>query len=98
VVHHQRGTAYGAFQGFPLGEIPVAGKTGTAELQPLVPFAWFAAYAPADDPEVVVVVNVEQGGGGSQTAAPIARNILEHYFEETDTEDIEFEVGPEIND
>jgi penicillin-binding protein 2 len=98
VVNHQRGTAYGAFQGFPLGEIPVAGKTGTAELQPLVPFAWFAAYAPADDPEVVVVVNVEQGGGGSQTAAPIARNILEHYFEATDAEDIEFEVGPEIND
>ena len=45
-----------------------------------------------------MVVNVEQGGGGSQTAAPIARNILEHYFEAIDTEDIEFEVGPEIND
>ena len=98
VVHHERGTAYGAFQGFPLSEIPVAGKTGTAELQPKVPFAWFAAYAPADDPEVVVVVNVEEGGGGSQTAAPIARNILEHYFGTAEVEDIDFEVGPEFND
>ena len=98
VVHHQRGTAHGAFQGFPLDEIAVAGKTGTAELQPKVPFAWFAAYAPADDPEIVVVVNVEEGGGGSQTAAPIARNILEHHFGTVEEEDIEFEVGPEFND
>ena len=98
VVMHPRGTAYGAFQGFPLGDIPVAGKTGTAEMQPRVPFAWFAAYAPADDPEVVVVVNVEQGGGGSQTAAPIARNIFEAYFGLTDVDDVEFEIGPEFND
>lgn len=98
VVHHERGTARGAFSGFPLDRISVAGKTGTAELQPKVPFAWFAAYAPAEDPEVVVVVNVEEGGGGSQTAAPIARNILEDYFELNDAEDLEFEVGPEYND
>jgi penicillin-binding protein 2 len=98
VVMHQRGTAYGAFRDFPLGEIPVAGKTGTAEMQPRVPFAWFAAYAPADDPEVVVVVNVEEGGGGSQTATPIARNILEAHFGLADVEDVEFEVGPEFND
>ena len=98
VVHHPRGTGYGAFSGFPLDQVSVAGKTGTAELQPKVPFAWFAAYAPADDPEVVVVVNVEEGGGGSQTAAPIARNILEHYFEFSDPDDIAFEVGPEFND
>jgi penicillin-binding protein 2 len=98
VVMHQRGTAYGAFQGFPLGEIPVAGKTGTAEMQPRVPFAWFAGYAPANDPEVVVVVNIEEGGGGSQTAAPIARNILEAHFGLADVDDVEFEVGPEFND
>jgi penicillin-binding protein 2 len=76
----------------------VAGKTGTAELKPKVPYAWFAGYAPADDPEIVVVVNVEQGGGGSQTAAPIARNILEHYFGIVDAEDAEFEAGDEILD
>jgi penicillin-binding protein 2 len=105
VVMAERGTARGPFtrltgQGdpFPLDRIPVAGKTGTAELKPLVPFAWFAAYAPADDPEVLVVINVEQGGGGSQTAAPIARNILEHYFGLLDAEDAEFVEGDPIFD
>jgi penicillin-binding protein 2 len=98
VVMEQRGTAEAAFRGFPLDDIPVAGKTGTAELKPLVPYAWFAAYAPADDPEVVIVVTVEQGNGGSQTAAPIARNILEHHFGITDAEEAEFEAGPAILD
>jgi penicillin-binding protein 2 len=100
VVMDGGGTARGAFtrpnaagESFPLERIPVAGKTGTAELKPLVPFAWFAAYAPADDPEVVVAVNVEQGGGGSQTAAPIARNILEHHFGLVEAEDAEFVEG-----
>jgi penicillin-binding protein 2 len=101
VVMDRRGTAREAFTKgtpFPLDRIPVAGKTGTAELKPLVPFAWFAAYAPADDPEVVVVVNVEQGGGGSQTAAPIARNILEHIFGISDAEEAEFREGARILD
>jgi penicillin-binding protein 2 len=98
VIMDARGTAVGAFSGFPLDEIPVAGKTGTAELKPKVPFAWFAAYAPADDPQFVVAVNVEEGGGGSQTAAPIARNILEHLFGITDAEDAEFEAGDPIYD
>jgi penicillin-binding protein 2 len=98
VIMDARGTAVGAFSGFPLDEVPVAGKTGTAELKPKVPFAWFAAYAPADDPQFVVAVNVEEGGGGSQTAAPIARNILEHLFGITDAEDAEFEAGDPIYD
>ncbi|WP_130649098.1 penicillin-binding protein 2 [Egicoccus halophilus] len=101
VVMHERGTAYGAFrrgEPFPLGEYPVAGKTGTAELKPKVPYAWFAAYAPADDPRYVVVVNVEEGGGGSQTAAPIARNIFEHLFGIVDAADNEFVTGDAIYD
>ena len=98
VVMNERGTAFEAFDGFPLGRIPVAGKTGTAELKPLVPFAWFAGYAPADDPEIVVVVNVEEGGGGSQTAAPIVRGILEHYFRITPAERYDFTPGPAIYD
>ena len=92
------GTAVGAFAGFPLGEVPVAGKTGTAERDPRVPYAWFAAYAPADAPEVVVVVSVEEGGGGSQTAAPIARRILEHHFGIERAGDVGFVPGPEILD
>ncbi|MFA9446516.1 penicillin-binding protein 2 [Egicoccus sp. AB-alg6-2] len=101
VVMHERGTAYGAFQRgtpFPLDEIPIAGKTGTAELKPKVPYAWFAAYAPANDPQYVVVVNVEEGGGGSQTAAPIARNIFEHIFGIVDAEDNQFDSGDPIYD
>ena len=80
VVMDPRGTGHYAFTGFPLDQIPVAGKTGTAEMKPKVPYAWFASYAPANDPKYVVVVSVEQGGGGSQTAAPIARRILEAAF------------------
>lgn len=97
-VMEPRGTANSAFDGFPLGDIPVAGKTGTAEIRPRVPYAWFAAYAPADDPEIVVAVNVEQGGGGSQTAAPIARNIMAHHFGVVDAEEAEFSAGDEILD
>ena len=75
-----KGTAAGAFAGFPLQQIPVAGKTGTAEVQGKQPCAWFACYAPAYDPQYVVVVMVEQGGHGGMVAAPIARSILEHIF------------------
>ncbi len=82
VVMADRGTGRLAFLNadFPLDRIAVAGKTGTAELKPKVPYAWFASYAPADDPRYVVVVSVEQGGGGSQTAAPIAARILQSAF------------------
>jgi len=92
------GTAVGAFSGFPLRDIPVAGKTGTAERKPRVPYAWFAAYAPADDPRYVVVVSVEEGGGGSQTAAPIARRILEHLFDVRRPDGPGFTPGPAIFD
>lgn len=74
VVAKQNGTAFTAFQGFPL---PVAGKTGTAESGQDVPHAWFAALAPAENPKLVLVVMVEHGGEGSRTAAPIARQILQ---------------------
>ncbi|HET7517714.1 MAG TPA: penicillin-binding transpeptidase domain-containing protein [Actinomycetes bacterium] len=47
----------------------MAGKTGTADLPPQAPFAWFASYAPAGDPRYVVVVIVEQGGHGGESAA-----------------------------
>lgn len=76
----ERGTAAGAFSGFPLSEIPVAGKTGTADIIPQQPYSWFAAMAPADDPKYVVVAMVEQGGHGSTTAAPIVRRVLEELF------------------
>jgi penicillin-binding protein 2 len=69
-----------------LPEVAVAGKTGTAEYgtpdeRGILPtHAWFGAYAPADDPEIAVLVFVEGGGSGSSTAAPIAAQILRYYF------------------
>jgi penicillin-binding protein 2 len=74
------GTAVSAFQGFPLDRFPVAGKTGTADLPPKAPFAWFASYAPVGDPKYVVVVMVEEGGHGGESAAPVARVVYEKLF------------------
>jgi penicillin-binding protein 2 len=74
------GTANVAFQGFPFSQVSVAGKTGTAEVNPHQPDSWFAAMAPANDPKYVVVCIVEQGGHGATTAAPVVRNILEGLF------------------
>ena len=79
------GTAATAFHGFPFSQVPVAGKTGTAEVAPHQPDSWFAAMAPANDPKYVVVCVVEQGGHGSTTAAPVVRSILEGLFHLTKT-------------
>lgn len=67
-----------AFEDFP--EIPVAGKTGTAENPRGKDHAVFIAYAPADDPQVAVGVIVENAGFGSTTAAPIASLMIEQYL------------------
>lgn len=71
------GTAESVFGDFP---IPVAGKTGTAERQGQADQAWFAALAPYDDPEIVVVATVEGGGWGAEAAAPAVRTIFNEYF------------------
>ena len=71
------GTAAYAFEGFP---ISIAGKTGTAENPHGDDHGWFVAYAPFDNPTIVVAVIVEQGGFGADSAAPIARKILEAAF------------------
>jgi penicillin-binding protein 2 len=74
------GTGMGAFRGFPLDKYPVAGKTGTAQKPPYENNGVFACFAPADKPEIVIVVLVEQGGSGSGAAEPVARKMLETYF------------------
>jgi penicillin-binding protein 2 len=77
----ERGTAACAFGGFPLSEIPVAGKTGTAENGSKQDTSWFASIVgPPSDPDHVIVTMVEQGGFGSQTAAPIVRRIIERIY------------------
>lgn len=72
----------------------MAGKTGTAQNPHGLEHAWFAAFAPADEPVIAVSVLAENAGHGSVAAAPIAREIIEAYFEkyypllmETPTED-----------
>jgi penicillin-binding protein 2 len=80
VPQSQAGTASVAFQGFPFSRVPVAGKTGSAEVPGFQTYSWFAAMAPAYDPQYVVACIVEQGGHGATTAAPVVRKILEGLF------------------
>ena len=71
--------------------VPVAGKTGTAETSSegydgknprTKPHAWFEAYAPSDNPEIVVVALVEYSGEGAEYALPVVRDTLKWYFTE----------------
>ncbi len=73
--HGSAGTSTSVFGTFP---IPVAGKTGTAEPDPVS--SWYASWAPFDHPKLVVVVNIEHGGYGAQAAAPAAKRIYQAYF------------------
>lgn len=77
----KKGTAKTAFQDFPLDKIPVAGKTGTAEVRGKQGYSWFACYAPVDDPEYIIVSMIEEAGSGGKSAAPIARELLEFIYE-----------------
>ena len=72
------GTATRRFAGL---SIPVAGKTGTAEVgtPDTEPHSWFAAYAPAGSPEIAIVAIVENVGEGSAVAAPLVRQVIEAY-------------------
>ncbi len=83
VTTSRTGTAEYQFRNSELQTIGVCGKTGTAQdgsRADAISHAWFVAYAPVTDPEIAIVVLVENSGEGSAIAAPIARDILEHYF------------------
>lgn len=73
------GTAAWAFRGFP---IEVAGKTGSAEVSANSSdvHAWFASFAPINNPKIVVIAMMERGGSGALAAAPIARKVMEAFF------------------
>ncbi len=89
VVNEAGGTAYGSrVQGVEMG-----GKTGTAQVvghdtaikagadkAKLDTHAWFVGFAPIDDPQIVIVVFVENGGHGNLAAAPLAKALVEARF------------------
>jgi penicillin-binding protein 2 len=92
-VNEPRGTGHAC----ALKQVKVAGKTGTAQVVRMAAdfkkgdmnrmplkfrdHAWFAAYAPFEDPRIAVAVLVEHGGYGGAAAAPIARKVIEKYFD-----------------
>ena len=81
VTSDQSGTAYVRFRDF---DIEVGGKTGSAEAgkdtnNNDIVNAWFSAFAPYDNPEIAVVVMVENGGHGNYTAEAV-RDIMAEYF------------------
>lgn len=75
----QEGGTASYFAGLPK---PIAGKTGTAENSRGRDHGLFVAYGPVDDPELVVVCIVEQGGFGSVAAGPIVYKAFEEFFQE----------------
>jgi penicillin-binding protein 2 len=75
--HAGNGTSAAVFGSFP---IPVAGKTGTAQTPHGGDHSWYASWAPAAHPRVVVVVLIEHGGFGVESAAPAAREIYSAFF------------------
>ncbi len=88
---NKEGTGASAFAG---AKYVSAGKTGTAQVyslkgekyaaskvdERLRDHAWFITYAPADQPRIALSVLVENGGFGAQSAAPIARKVLDYYL------------------
>ena len=74
---------------------PGAGKSGTAEAPPGDSHTWFGGYAPYNNPEIVVVAFLEHsGGGGGSVAAPLAKQVMEAYF---NPEGIKQKQDPPIN-
>ena len=78
------GTAYATFRDF---NISVGGKTGSAEAPNNQTHAWFVGFAPFENPEIAIVVMVENGGHGNYTAE-VVRDIMAEYFG-MNTQDIE---------
>ncbi|MGF7236266.1 MAG: penicillin-binding protein 2 [Frankia sp.] len=73
------GTATGVFGDFP-PTVPVAGKTGTAEVEGKSDTSWFASFAPANDPQYVVVASFPDAGQGAVVAAPVVKQIYQAIY------------------
>ena len=89
VVIEREGTAHAE----SLPGVDMAGKTGTAQVSHVTPkgvdtdrvwyfnrdHAWFAGYAPANAPEIAIVVMIEHGGGGGKNAVPVASRVVQEW-------------------
>jgi penicillin-binding protein 2 len=89
VVAERQGTAHAE----SIPGVDMAGKTGTAQVSHVTPrnvdmdrvwyfnrdHAWFAGYAPANDPEIAIVVMIEHGGGGGKNAVPVASRVVQEW-------------------
>ncbi|HEY3734362.1 MAG TPA: penicillin-binding protein 2 [Streptosporangiaceae bacterium] len=75
-----QGTAAGAFGGFPLNKVCVAGKTGTADVTGTQANSVFASFAPCGHPKYVVVVMIPHAGYGAQASAPAVRQIWDDIY------------------
>lgn len=81
VVNTEDGTGRAAAPGI----VSVSGKTGTAQVGSPPDYrnhAWFLSFAPADDPQMVLAVILENAGSGGKVAAPLAREFYQRYFQE----------------
>jgi penicillin-binding protein 2 len=74
------GSAAYRYTTFPLDALPIAAKTGTGQVQGKATTSWYASYAPANDPEYVVLMMVPEGGTGSGTSAPSVNEIYKAIF------------------
>ena len=72
-----RGTAARAFAGFPLDAFPIAGKTGTAQVDNKADTALFSAFGPLNAPKYQVTAVLEESGFGATSAAPVVRRVFE---------------------
>jgi penicillin-binding protein 2 len=109
VVNEEEGTAFE----YRLDGVDASGKTGTAQVDRSLhsrgqdprrtwymnrDHAWFAGYAPADRPEIAVVVLVEHGGQGGKNAAPIALRIMRDYLQNVRPEGSRPSLAPLADD
>lgn len=75
-----QGTAAGAFGGFPLSKVCVAGKTGTAQVAGRLATSNFASYAPCKNPQYVAVMMIPNSGYGADVSAPAIRQIWDSIY------------------
>jgi penicillin-binding protein 2 len=86
VVQNPKGTASGAFAGFPLASFPLAGKTGTATTNEQEPNSWFVGWGPLPNPQYLIAVVVQGGGQGALSAAPVVRQGFDYLVAHPETQ------------